>query len=143
MDLQKFILYWYLIPLLLEAVEASECYFFENWLIKLNWPNLLNTLGTMIQDNYQSFYLSEPFTLARFNMRHPVEFFNYLASFTLLTRLFIKTKGFRKFQMVILINSVWDWEPWFNANPVKLVLFPIKQDYSFFFRKIMRLRVSI
>jgi hypothetical protein len=90
----------------LEAVEASECYFFENWLIKLNWPNLLNTLGTMIQDNYQSFYLSEPFTLARFNMRHPVEFFNYVASFTLLTRLFIKTKGFRKFQMVILINSV-------------------------------------
>ena len=26
----------------------------------------------MIQDNYQFFYLSEPFTLARFNMRHPV-----------------------------------------------------------------------
>ena len=72
MDHQKSIFYWYLIPLLSEAVEASRCYFFENWLIKFKCPNLLNTLGTMIQDNYQSLYLSGPFTLARFNMRHPV-----------------------------------------------------------------------
>ena len=64
--------YWYLIPLLSEAVEASWCYFFENWLIKLKCPDLLNAVGTMIQDNYQSFYLSESFTLACFNMRHPV-----------------------------------------------------------------------
>ena len=72
MDHQKSIFDWYLIPLLSEAVEAGRCYFFENWLIKFKCSNLLNILGTMIQDNYQSFYLSGPFTLARFNMRHPV-----------------------------------------------------------------------
>ena len=38
----------------------------------VEFPNLLNSLGTMIQDNYESFYLSGPFTLARFHMRHPV-----------------------------------------------------------------------
>ena len=72
MDHEKSTFYWYLRPCLSEAVEASLCYFFENWLKKLKCPNLLNTPGTMIQDNYQSFYLSEPFTLACFNMRHPV-----------------------------------------------------------------------
>ena len=44
-----------MIPLLLEAVEASGYYCFENWLIKLKFPHLLKTLGTMIQDNYQTF----------------------------------------------------------------------------------------
>ena len=66
------VFYWYLVPFLLEAVEASLCYFFENWLMKLKCPLLLKPLGTIIQKNYQSFYLSEPFTLARFKMRHPV-----------------------------------------------------------------------
>ena len=57
----------FLATFLFEAVKASIFYFFLNWLIKLKCPNLLNTLGTMIQDDYQSFYLSEPVTLARFN----------------------------------------------------------------------------
>ena len=30
-------------PFLLEAVEASLCYFFENWCLKLKCPNLRNT----------------------------------------------------------------------------------------------------
>ena len=36
----------YLIPFLLEAVEASWCYFLKNWLMKLKCPNLLKPLGT-------------------------------------------------------------------------------------------------
>ena len=81
MNHQKSIFYWYLKPLLSEAVEARWYYFFENWLIKLKCPNLLNTLGTMIQENYWSFYPSEPFTLARFNMRHPVCYHNWQVKF--------------------------------------------------------------
>ena len=36
-------------PFLSEAVEASQCYFFENWLMKLKFPNLMNLLGTINQ----------------------------------------------------------------------------------------------
>ena len=61
-----------LAPFLPEAVEANRCYFFENWVKKLKCPHLLKPLGTIFQHNYWSFYTSEPFTLARFNMRHPV-----------------------------------------------------------------------
>ena len=64
--------YWYLIPFLSEAVEVSQCYFFWNRLMKLKWVNLLNTLGTKNQQNYQSFYPPDPFTLGHFIMRHPV-----------------------------------------------------------------------
>ena len=71
------IVYWYLIPSLLKAVEVSQCYFFENWLMKVKFPNLLKPLGTLIQENYWSFYPSEPFRIPRFNMRHPV-FYNIL-----------------------------------------------------------------
>ena len=39
----------YLIPFLSEAVEASLCYFFENWLMKLKFPNIPNPLGIIIQ----------------------------------------------------------------------------------------------
>ena len=60
-----------LTPFLPEAVEATQCYFFENWVKKLKCPHLLNILDSMIWENYWSFYPSEPFTLARFNMRHP------------------------------------------------------------------------
>ena len=35
-------------PSLSEAVEASQCYIFENWLIKLKFPNLLTPLCTNI-----------------------------------------------------------------------------------------------
>ena len=33
----------YMVPFLMEAVEAILCYFFENWLLKLKFPNLRNT----------------------------------------------------------------------------------------------------
>ena len=66
------ICHWYLILFLSEAVESSLCYFFENWLMKLKFPNLLKPLGTIIQQNYWSFYPSEPFTFIHINMRHPV-----------------------------------------------------------------------
>ena len=62
----------FLAPFLSEAVEASGCYFFQNWLMKLKCPNLLKPLDTIIQENYQPFYPSEPFRFTRFNMRHPV-----------------------------------------------------------------------
>ena len=32
-----------------EAVEVSLFYFFENWLMKLKYPHLLNPLGIIIQ----------------------------------------------------------------------------------------------
>ena len=38
-----------LAPFLSEAVEASRCHFFENWLMKHKFPHLLKPLGTMIQ----------------------------------------------------------------------------------------------
>ena len=34
---------WYMAPFLSEAVEASLCYFFENWWMKLKCHNLRNT----------------------------------------------------------------------------------------------------
>ena len=59
-------------PFLSEAVEASWCYFFKNWLMKLKCPNLLKPLDTIIQENCRSFYPSETFRIPRFNMKHPV-----------------------------------------------------------------------
>ena len=41
--------YWILAPLLLEAVEASQCNSFENWLMKHKCPILLNPLCTIIR----------------------------------------------------------------------------------------------
>jgi hypothetical protein len=40
LKIQYFTNIWYLF--LSEAVEASLCYFFENWLMKLKFPNLRN-----------------------------------------------------------------------------------------------------
>ena len=59
-------------PFLLEAAEACQCYFFENWLMKLKCPILLKPLDTMIQESYWSFYPAEPFRITRYTMRHPV-----------------------------------------------------------------------
>ena len=33
---------WILAPFLSEAVEANQCYFFENWLMKHKWATLVN-----------------------------------------------------------------------------------------------------
>ena len=70
--LENPIFHWYLVPFLSKAVEASPSYFFQNWLMKLKCPNLLKPLDTIIQENYQPFYPSEPFRILRFQMRHPV-----------------------------------------------------------------------
>ena len=64
--------HWNLPTFLLEAVEASRCHFFENWSMKLKCPILPKLLATKVQENYQSFYPSEPFTLDHIIMRHPV-----------------------------------------------------------------------
>ena len=40
--------------------------------MKLKCPNLLKPLDTIIQENHQPFYPSEPFRILRFQMRHPV-----------------------------------------------------------------------
>ena len=46
--LKILIFYWYLILFLSEAVEASQCHFFDNWLMKHKCPNLLNPLCTCL-----------------------------------------------------------------------------------------------
>ena len=64
--------YWNLPPFLLEAVEASWCYFLENWWMKLKCPLLLKPLANLVQEKFQSFYPSEPIRISHFTMRHPV-----------------------------------------------------------------------
>ena len=59
-----------LVTFLLKAVEASWCYFFLNWLVKLKCPHLLKPLGTIIQHFFDP---SIPqFSFTPFTMRHPV-----------------------------------------------------------------------
>ena len=67
------IFHWYLTLFLSEAVEASRCNFFENWLKKHKIYYLLKPLGTINQYNYWSFYPSELIYFALFVMRHLVE----------------------------------------------------------------------
>ena len=67
------VFYWYLTLFLSEAVEASQCHFFQNWLMKHKSAILLKPQGTIIQENYLVFYPSEPFRILHFNMRHPVD----------------------------------------------------------------------
>jgi hypothetical protein len=45
---------------------------FENRFVKLKFSNLLEPLGTIIQQNYGTFYPSELIYFAFFTMRHPV-----------------------------------------------------------------------
>ena len=40
--------------------------------MKLKYPHLQKTLGTIIQENYWSFYPSEPFRMLHFEVRYPV-----------------------------------------------------------------------
>jgi hypothetical protein len=49
-----------LVPFLSEAVEASGCYFFENWLMKLKCPNLLKPIGTRDEFELEFSGSSEP-----------------------------------------------------------------------------------
>ena len=66
------IFHWYLILFLSEAVKASWCNFFENWLMKHKSPNLLKPLDTIVHQNSQFYYPSELFSFHHFTMRHPV-----------------------------------------------------------------------
>ena len=65
-------------PFMLEAVEASRWYFFENCLMKLKFPHLPKPLATIIQQNCWFFYPSETFSFVHFNMIHPVLKFSNL-----------------------------------------------------------------
>ena len=55
------------------AVEASQRYFFENWLIKHKWATLLTMQPETYYRNSQPYYPSELFTIDHFLMRHPVQ----------------------------------------------------------------------
>ena len=57
MDHQKSNFSLILALFLSEAVEASRCYFFENWWIKLKCSLLLKPLATKVQENSQSWLL--------------------------------------------------------------------------------------
>ena len=72
MDHQKSNFSLILALFLSEAIEASRCYFFENWWMKLKCPLVMKPLATIVQENSQSFYPSEPFRISHFTMRHPV-----------------------------------------------------------------------
>ena len=63
---------WYFAPSLSEALEASLWLLYEKYLLKVKCPLLLNMPSKKNQQNYWSFYPSEPFTIAHFNVRHPV-----------------------------------------------------------------------
>ena len=86
------IFHCYLISFLSEAVEASRCYFFENWLMKLKCPHLLKPLGTIIQQNYWFFYPSELIYFALFTMRHPVL---YVANYILVVDTFCTKPSYK------------------------------------------------
>ena len=49
--------------------------------MKLKCPNFLKPLDTIIQENYQHFYPTEPFRILRFQMRHPVYYKIHLLKF--------------------------------------------------------------
>ena len=55
-----------------EAVKASRCYFFENWLMKHKWVTLVIIQAVIYHRNSQCFYPSEPFQKNHITMRHPV-----------------------------------------------------------------------
>ena len=83
-----------MVLLLLEAVEASRCRFFENWLMKHKFFYLLKPLGTIIQKNYWSSYPSELIYFIYFTMRHPVCIF-FLPSWTKWNILHTRDRGLR------------------------------------------------
>ena len=68
MDHQKSNFLLILAPSLSEAIEDSQCYFFENWFMKLKIYYLLKPLGTITQQNYWFFYPSELIHFAIFTI---------------------------------------------------------------------------
>ena len=65
------IFHQYLIPFLSKAAEASLCHFLKKWLMKLKYPPLPKTLGTIVHENNWFFYPSEPLRISHFEMRYP------------------------------------------------------------------------
>ena len=60
-------------PFPLEAVEASQCYFFEKLLMKHKWVTLRTMQSEIYHQNSQYFYpSSELFLKNHITMRHPV-----------------------------------------------------------------------
>ena len=108
----------------MEAVEASLCYFFENWLIKHKIPTLLKPLGTIIHQNSQFYCPSEPVSFHHFNVRHPV--YNlHLPSFIDKSRLIPTTAYLGTCKHYILAYH-------FNANIVlKLFQYYIFQSFLY------------
>ena len=53
------------------GTSDSKWFWGVEGLMKLISPNLLKPIGTIIQENYQSFYPLEPFRITHFNIKHP------------------------------------------------------------------------
>ena len=56
-----------------EAVEASQCYFFEISFIKLKCPNLLNVLLAFFKLEGQFLLAILDFKVCHFELKHPVD----------------------------------------------------------------------
>ena len=112
-------LHWLILaPFLLVAVEASRCYFLENWLMKLKCPNLLKPLSTIIQKKCWSFCLSEPFS---FNMRHPVPH-NLFGRSSQLAKIFgIQGIPGKSIPGIVLSETVLSGDPLYLKNSFLLV----------------------
>ena len=54
-----------------EAVKASRCYFFENWLMKHKWVTLVIIQAVIYHRNSQCFYPSEPFQKKTYHYETP------------------------------------------------------------------------
>ena len=62
--------FWY--SFLSEAVEASQCYFFENRLIKLKCPHLLKVLLSFLKLGSQLLLVIWDFKVCHIELEHPV-----------------------------------------------------------------------
>ena len=85
--------------------------------MKLKCPLLLKPLATILQENSQSFYPSEPSRISHFTMRHPVKsqwmlvFFGCLGRWVLVV--FFLAFLIRSFQNVLKLRSLFfNWNPW-------------------------------
>ena len=59
-------------------IEASFCYFFENWLQISKCHNLRDLKNTIYAWNHQYWCLLEPIYFIHFNVRHPVHMLDCL-----------------------------------------------------------------
>ena len=93
--------------------------------MKLNCPLLLNMPSKKNQQNYGSFYPSQPFKYGHFNVRHPVlclvMWCKYFAKCALLMPLF---SGFSLFTWLTCLFSSWliMWHPFDTEASVNITL---------------------